>query len=77
MLADAHLVIAATEDESLNQLVLKLLRNSVFLSMWWIVQNVCSFIIPSIIDRSPMMIAISTAGDSPSWRDCLERDWKH
>lgn len=60
-----HLVIAATNDRALNQQVSELAK------MHRIPVNVvdqpelCSFIMPSIIDRSPVQIAISTGGASP------------
>jgi uroporphyrin-III C-methyltransferase / precorrin-2 dehydrogenase / sirohydrochlorin ferrochelatase len=59
------LVIAATDDEDVNR------RVSVSAQALGIPVNVvdnpslCSFITPSIIDRSPMMVAISTGGASP------------
>jgi len=65
LLGDVVLVIAATGDESVNTQVSEAAQKL------HIPVNVvdrpalCSFIIPSIIDRSPMTIAISTGGDSP------------
>lgn len=64
-LADAVLVIAATADRSVNQQVsasagkLRIPVN--------VVDNpdLCSFIMPSIVDRSPMLIAVSSGGTSP------------
>ncbi len=59
------LVIAATDDETVNR------RVSVSAQTLGIPVNVvdnpalCSFITPSIIDRSPVMVAISTGGASP------------
>ena len=59
------LVIAATDVEDVNR------RVSVSAQAFGIPVNVvdnpalCSFITPSIIDRSPMMVAISTGGASP------------
>ncbi|TCV86674.1 siroheme synthase CysG [Sulfurirhabdus autotrophica] len=65
MLDDAFLVIAATEDESLNKLVSETAKKQRIPVNVVDRPEYCSFIIPSIIDRSPMMIAISTGGDSP------------
>lgn len=59
------LVVAATDDEALNQQV------SVEAQAQRIPVNVvdnpelCSFILPAIIDRSPIVIAVSSGGESP------------
>ena len=64
-LAHARLVIAATNDRAVNQQVFQAaqaLRIPVN-----VVDDpaLCSFIMPAIIDRSPVLIAISTGGASP------------
>ena len=62
---NAILVVAATEDLKINE------RVSVIASKLNIPVNVvdqphlCSFIMPSIVDRSPIVIAISSGGSSP------------
>ncbi|HJT50392.1 MAG TPA: siroheme synthase CysG [Nitrosospira sp.] len=64
-LADAVLAIAATDDPGVNQAVsgaagrLHLPVN--------VVDNpeLCSFIMPSIVDRSPILVAVSSGGASP------------
>jgi uroporphyrin-III C-methyltransferase/precorrin-2 dehydrogenase/sirohydrochlorin ferrochelatase len=62
---DVALIIAATSDRSVNQKVYELAQDR------HIPVNVvdspeqCSFIMPSIIDRSPVQIAVSTGGSSP------------
>jgi uroporphyrin-III C-methyltransferase/precorrin-2 dehydrogenase/sirohydrochlorin ferrochelatase len=64
-LDDCTVAIAATDDRAVN------LRVSVLAQERRIPVNVvdqpelCSFIMPSIIDRSPVMIAVSTGGASP------------
>jgi len=64
-LADAILVVAATDDHETNK------RVSVIASTLNIPVNVvdqpqlCSFIMPSIVDRSPLVVAISSGGTSP------------
>lgn len=62
---DAILVVAATDDLEINE------RVSVLASKLNIPVNVvdqphlCSFIMPSIVDRSPIVVAISSGGSSP------------
>jgi len=62
---NVNLVIAATDDSELNTRISTLARSK------YIPVNVvdnpalCSYITPSIIDRDPMQIAISTGGASP------------
>lgn len=62
---EATLVVAACDDESINEAV------SITCKAKRIPVNVvdrqalCSFIMPSIVDRSPLVIAISSAGKAP------------
>jgi uroporphyrin-III C-methyltransferase/precorrin-2 dehydrogenase/sirohydrochlorin ferrochelatase len=64
-LADAALVIAATDDADINRKVSDAakLRNIPVN----VVDNptLCSFIMPSVVDRSPVLVAISSGGTSP------------
>jgi uroporphyrin-III C-methyltransferase/precorrin-2 dehydrogenase/sirohydrochlorin ferrochelatase len=64
-LTDKVLVIAATDDENINRQVSELARSRKIPVN--VVDNpeLCSFIMPSVIDRSPVQIAISTGGASP------------
>ncbi len=58
-------VIAATNQRSVNERVSQL-ANQLRLPVNVVDnQDLCSFIMPSIIDRSPMVIAVSTGGSSP------------
>ncbi len=59
------LCIAATDDAALNQTVSELAHARLILIN--VVDNpaLCGFIMPSVIDRSPVRIAISTGGASP------------
>ncbi len=64
-MTDMTMVIAATDDETVNAEVqkeaaqLKLLVNVVDQP------ELCNYITPSIIDRSPMIVAISSSGSAP------------
>ena len=63
--AEYAVVIAATDDDSVNREVAAAAK------AWRIPVNVvdqpalCSFILPSIIDRSPVIVAVSSGGASP------------
>lgn len=60
-----RVVIAATDDSGVNELVsAEAQKRSIPVN---VVDNpeLCSFIMPSIIDRSPVQIAVSTGGASP------------
>ncbi len=64
-LDDAYLVIAATDDELLNKKVFHDANaRKIFVN---VVDNqpLCSFIVPSIIDRSPVIVAVSSGGTAP------------
>lgn len=65
LLDDCVLVIAATDDESLNRQVSEQARRRNLPVN--VVDNpaLCTFIMPSVIDRHPVQIAISTGGASP------------
>ncbi|MDT8283144.1 MAG: siroheme synthase CysG, partial [Gammaproteobacteria bacterium] len=64
-MASCVVVIAATDQRSVNERVSEL-ANQLSLPVN-VVDNpdLCSFIMPSIIDRSPVVIAVSTSGSSP------------
>lgn len=64
-LDDMVLVIAATDDETINKKVSELAKSRNIPVN--VVDNpkLCSFIMPSVVDRSPVQIAISTGGASP------------
>ncbi|MGY0399794.1 MAG: siroheme synthase CysG [Ostreibacterium sp.] len=59
------LVIAATNDEVLNQRIYDDAEARHTLVNVVDNQPLCSFIVPAVIDRSPLQIAISSAGSAP------------
>lgn len=61
----AYLVIAATDDSALNQQVFNAAEAQQRLVNVVDDQPRCSYIFPSIIDRSPVQIAISSGGAAP------------
>jgi uroporphyrin-III C-methyltransferase/precorrin-2 dehydrogenase/sirohydrochlorin ferrochelatase len=62
---DAVLVIAATNDPELNRLVSKHAQQAHMLSNVVDDPGYSTVIFPSIVDRSPIQIAISSGGDAP------------
>ncbi len=65
MMDGMDLVIAATNDQHLNQTIYEdASQRHLFVN---VVDNteLCSFIMPAIIDRSPITIAVSTSGKAP------------
>lgn len=64
-LNDYQIVIAATDDRAVNAEVAKLCRENNILVNTADDSKNCDFILPSIIDRSPVQIAVSTGGASP------------
>ncbi|MCY4419734.1 MAG: siroheme synthase CysG [Gammaproteobacteria bacterium] len=64
-LDDCQLVLAATDDRELNaEIAAQCRKRNIWVNAADDVHN-CSFILPSIIDRSPVQIAVSTGGASP------------
>jgi uroporphyrin-III C-methyltransferase/precorrin-2 dehydrogenase/sirohydrochlorin ferrochelatase len=59
------LIIAATDDRSVNQKIYDLAQARHIPVNVVDSPDQCSFIMPSIIDRSPVQIAVSTGGSSP------------
>ena len=60
-----QVVIAATDDRKVNANVAQICRDNNILVNTADDSKNCDFILPSIIDRSPVQIAVSTGGASP------------
>lgn len=60
-----RLVIAATNDKNVNEQVSKLAQEQNIPVNVVDQPELCSFIMPAIIDRSPIQVAVSTGGASP------------
>lgn len=65
ILAGNILVIAATDNESVNQDVYQHAKSNNILVNVADNPSLCDFILPSILDRSPIVIAVSSGGKSP------------
>jgi len=64
-LDEVFLVIAATDDSALNAAVYQAADQRKVLANVVDDQPRCSFIFPSIIDRSPLVVAVSSSGQAP------------
>ena len=64
-LEDCVLVIAATGDEAVNREISNLARERRLPVNVVDNPSLCTFIMPSVVDRSPVVVAISTGGASP------------
>ncbi|MFO6300287.1 siroheme synthase CysG [Rahnella selenatireducens] len=64
-LDDVFLVIAATDDAALNAEVFAQANQRFVMANVVDDQPKCSFIFPSIVDRSPIVVAISSSGKAP------------
>ncbi|CAA6818534.1 MAG: Siroheme synthase / Precorrin-2 oxidase (EC / Sirohydrochlorin ferrochelatase (EC / Uroporphyrinogen-III methyltransferase (EC [uncultured Thiotrichaceae bacterium] len=64
-LAGAFLVIAATDNKDINRQVGEYADSQNMLVNVVDNPDLCNFIVPSIVDRSPVRIAVSTGGASP------------
>jgi len=65
-LANAHLVFAATNDLAVNRAVAQLSRKKGILVNVAAPPEESSFIVPSVVERGDLVIAISTSGASPA-----------
>lgn len=65
-LEGAFLVIAATDDEKINRAVSEEARQRRIFCNVVDRPELCSFIVPSVVERGPIKVAISTGGLSPA-----------
>jgi len=63
--SQVNLVIAATDDASINKAIAEESRSLNILTNVVDQPALCSYITPAIIDRSPMIIALSSSGSAP------------
>jgi len=65
-LEDAFMVIAATDDEAINNCISRDALSRHILCNVVDKPDLCSFIVPSVVEKGPIKIAISTGGASPA-----------
>lgn len=70
-LKNAFLVIAATDSQDINK---KVFEDSTCLVNVVDSPSLCSFIVPSVIQRGPLTIAISTSGISPALSRSIRKE---
>ncbi len=73
-LGGAFLVIAATDDERLNRKVSESAQKRCLLINAVDQPSDCNFIVPSIVNRGDLLIAISTSGKSPALAKKLRKE---
>lgn len=70
-LKNAFLVIAATDSNEINE---KVSEDAPHLINVVDVPSLCNFIVPSVVKRGPLTIAISTSGVSPSMAKTIRKE---
>ena len=73
-LEGVFLVIGATDDKQLNSLVSRDARHLNKLCNIVDQPEACSFIIPSVINRGDLVVAISTSGKSPAFTKKMRKE---
>jgi uroporphyrin-III C-methyltransferase/precorrin-2 dehydrogenase/sirohydrochlorin ferrochelatase len=61
----AQLVVAATDDESVNRAVSEAAQARNIPVNVVDAPELCTFVVPSVVDRSPIVIAVSSGGNAP------------
>ena len=76
MLDEVYFVIAATDDGVFNRRVFEAAERRAKLCNTVDTADLCSFIVPAVVDRGPLKIAISSGGTAPvlarKWRQIIE-----
>lgn len=73
-LAGAFLVIGATDDEALNAEISRDAERTGVLCNIADRPEACSFILPAVVNRGDLVIAVSTSGKSPAFAKKLRQD---
>jgi precorrin-2 dehydrogenase/sirohydrochlorin ferrochelatase len=73
-IAGAYLVIAATDSEKINSHIGQLCRNGQVLVNVASPPEESSFIVPSVVDRGELLIAVSTGGRSPALSKAIRQE---
>ncbi|HUJ18916.1 MAG TPA: bifunctional precorrin-2 dehydrogenase/sirohydrochlorin ferrochelatase [Nitrospirota bacterium] len=73
-IAGAYLVIAATDSEQINSHIGQLCRNGQVLVNVASPPEESSFIVPSVVDRGELLIAVSTGGRSPALSKAIRQE---
>ena len=68
------LVIGATDDEALNRRISADARRRNMLCNIADVPDACNFILPAVVDRGDLILAVSTSGKSPAFAKKLRKD---
>lgn len=68
------LVVASTSDRTTNEHISSLARQMRIFINVVDVPDLCDFYVPSIVDRSPLKIAISTSGMAPAFARKLRKE---
>lgn len=77
LLDTCWLAIAATDDDALNQRVSEAAEARRIFCNVVDAPKAASFIMPSIIDRSPLMVAVPLAAPLRFWRACCAKNSNH
>jgi len=75
-LRGAWLVVAATDDQAVNRSVFRAAQRGRIFANVVDQKPLCSFILPSIVTRGDLVIAISTGGASPTVAKRLRREFE-